>query len=137
MSILVEPARVVTVQLPDLEVDCTLSTVVGDAVYIAGNNLVAPAKADSQATMPAIGVVQQKLTSTTCKVRRLGETTIFSGLTPGANYRVSETVAGAITKDPPPAPGALPVFVYQSVGWGVSSTNFAVDPDPSDRIVVF
>ena len=137
MSILVEPARTITVQVPDLEVDCSSGTVVGDAVYIAGSNLVQPAKANAQATMPAIGLVVSKVSSTHCFVRRLAETTVFSGLIPGDSYRISEITAGAITNVAPPAPGFIPVFVYQSIGWAVSSTNFAIDPDPSDRVIVY
>ncbi len=87
--------------------------------------------------MPAIGLVSQKLTSTRCLVRRLAEITVFTGLTAGASYRVSETIAGAITKDAPPPEGLYPVFVYQSIGWAVSSTVLAIDPDPSDRLVVY
>lgn len=137
MAILIAPAGPIIVAMIDLEVDCSSDTIVGDAVYVSGNDLVAPAKADSLMTMPALGIVVRKTSSTHCFVRRLAETTVFSGLTPGASYRISELIAGSITSDAPPAPGILPVFVYQSIGWAVSPTNFAIDPDPSDRVVVY
>lgn len=137
MSILIAPAGPIVVTMIDLEIDCSSGTIVGDAVYISGSDLVAPAKADSLTTMPALGIVVRKTSLTHCFVRRLAETTIFSGLTPGASYRISEVIAGAITSAAPPAPGSLPLFVYQSIGWAVSPTNLAIDPDPSDRVVVY
>jgi len=137
MSILIEPAGGSVIARLDLEADCSLATVVGDAVYITGSSSVAPAMADSKLTMPAIGIVVEKLTSTSCKVRRFGEATVFAGLVAGATYRVSELVPGAITLNPAPLPGILPIFVYQSMGFGVNGSTLAIDPDPSDRVIVY
>lgn len=129
MSILVEPARIVTVTLPDLiaDYDTGNPVVVGDAVYVESNNLVAPARADSLLTIGAgaIGIVVEivSLAPPICKVRRLGEAEVFSGLTPGATYWVSASVAGAITVTPPGFPSIL-----NEIGIAITPKKLAIEP---------
>ena len=97
MSILVEPARIITVTLPDLIADYSLSNpVVVEIVSFA----------------PPI-----------CKVRRLGEVEVFSGLTPGATYWVSAAVAGAITAIPPGFPSIL-----NEIGIAITPKKLAIEP---------
>jgi hypothetical protein len=85
--------------------------VLHDLVYITGNNTVDKANATSIATVPAIGFVTLKPTTTSCLLTYYGEVAGFAGLIPGAIYYLSTTV-GLMTTTAPSASGD----VVQKVG---------------------
>lgn len=88
-----------------LEAFCFASDVVGRAVYIMGNKVgdkyqVTTVDIDNIITVPAIGIILEKLTSTTCIVQTGGIIRdIYTGLTPqkplfiGTDGMLTHTVA--------------------------------------------
>lgn len=84
---------------------CPSGVAVRDAVYISAANTVDSARANSASTLPVVGVVVSKPTSTTAVVRMSGEVDGFSALTPNATYFLSASVAGAITATAPTTHG--------------------------------
>ena len=99
--------------------DCAPAVAIGQAVYMSGANTVAPALANSITTMPAIGVVVAKPSTTRCTVMRDTEVSGFTGLTPGQNIYVSEVTAGLLTNTIPILIGAR----RQIMGVASSSTT--------------
>lgn len=84
--------------------DCTETVQVGDLVYQSDANKVDQADASSSDTMPGIGFVFEKPTSTTCLVSATGEISGFTDLEPALLYYGS-TTPGKIqphTDSPPP-----------------------------------
>ena len=61
--------------------NCSVSVQLLDAVFIDAADSVDRANSSSISTMPVIGIVTEKPTSTTCKVQRNGAIAGFSGLT--------------------------------------------------------
>ena len=105
------------------EFTCTATEAVGDAVYVSAANTVTQAVCDSATTMPAIGIIQAKPSSTTCYVCFSGIVDGFTGLTPGAIYYVDET-AGGITATKPT--DTDPAYLNQVVGVAISTTELLV-----------
>ena len=99
--------------------NCPSTVSVNDAVYSNGSNSVDRAKADSISTMPALGFVLSKPTSTTAVIQYYGEIGGFIGLTPGVTYYVSDSVIGGITSTVPVAIGST----VQKVGFAKNSTT--------------
>jgi len=83
---------------------CPAATAVGDLVYISANDTVARANATSTATMPIVGFVYVKPTSTTCGIKQEGEIGGFSSLTAGTQYFVANS-DGGITSTAPSGSG--------------------------------
>lgn len=109
--------------------DCPVTVAVGQAVYISGDNFVAPASAEAGPgqTPDAIGIVVSKPSSDTCKVLGKGlSPPIFSGLVTGTTYYVSGVTAGAITNTPPTITEGAKV---QEVGQAASPTKLFIDVD--------
>lgn len=80
---------------PTFDADCPSGAAVGDAVYITGAKVggvaqVATVDITSVSTMPAVGVITAKPTSTECTVQYGGEVAIYSGLTPGKVYMIDQ-----------------------------------------------
>jgi len=100
---------------------CTLGEAVRDVVYEAGSNLAREANANSSATMPAIGIIVQKPTGTSCIIARSGEVDGFSGLSVGSQYFV-DTTSGQITSTPPIGSNRI----VQRVGYAKTSTILMV-----------
>ncbi len=111
-------------QLNKVEISCRKGTsgtlVVGTVVYVSDYNTgfdhaeVEAAKADSQSTLPVVGVINVQCTdSVTGKLLVLGvlHDLDTSGLTAGSPIYISHTVAGAIVDSPPPGP-----YVVQPIG---------------------
>jgi hypothetical protein len=97
---------------------------VRDAVYeSAGVDTVDRANASSTATMPVIGFVIDKPTTTTCTVQFIGPIPGFSGLTTDAQYYM-DTTNGGITTTPPSGIGSGKVI--QKVGIAKSTTLLEV-----------
>jgi hypothetical protein len=104
------------------EYTCAADIAVGDVVYVSAASTVALADGNDSAKRPALGVVVYKKTSaaTTCKVAFMGEVDVFTGLTAGATYYLSNT-AGDITATAP-TPNA------QAVGVAKSATTLVLLP---------
>lgn len=95
---------------------CDSGVAVRDVVYLDGSGVAQKADASSISTAPAVGLVLDKPTSTSCNVMTYGLMTGFTGLTVGQLY-MSET-AGAVTSTAPAGAGR----VFQPVGRAVSTT---------------
>jgi hypothetical protein len=95
---------------------CDSGVAVRDVVYLDGSGVAQKADASSISTAPAVGLVLDKPTSTSCNVMAYGLMTGFSGLTIGQLY-MSET-AGSVTSTAPAGAGR----VFQPVGRAVSAT---------------
>lgn len=106
---------------------CSASEAVGDPVYHTGSvsgglAVVALSDRTDPAKLPAVGIVEVKPTSTTCKVRNDGPTTsIYTGLTPGSHYFVSDA-AGVSTVIPASGTGEF----VQHLGTALTSTELLV-----------
>lgn len=104
---------------------CPSAVSVGDAVYISGSNSVDKADANDVSTFPVIGFVSQKPTTTQATtqaiLRYFGELDVFSGLSPGVTYYLSET-PGQISSVAPTAGGS----VVQRVGFPRSATTLVI-----------
>lgn len=102
--------------------DCPSTVAVRDVVYLSGAGTVDKARADSAATMPAIGVVLSKPSSTTCVVKAMDSVDGFTGLTADTLQYVSPTTAGALTETAPTTAGQL----VQQVGFSRNTTTLVV-----------
>jgi hypothetical protein len=105
---------------------CPSGLAVGDAVQITGADAVDEADASVPADRPVIGFVQAKPTATTCILHYYGDLGVFSGLTVGATYYLSDTTPGAITTTAPTTVGSI----VQEVGFARNSTTLVVFIDP-------
>jgi len=109
----------------DIEVACLSSDDVGDLVYVSdeldGSGRWRVTKADcfDEAKMPAVGIVIEKITSTTGVMRRVGEIDSFTGLDVTKYYYVGAD--GALQEGPPSAPSGQ-IAVAQRIG-------IPIDPD--------
>lgn len=104
----------------DAAATCPTSVAVGNVVYVVSAGAVDKADNSSAATMPAVGFVSTKPTTTTCTVRSIGKITL-SGLTAGATYHVG--TAGAITATVPSS------GLDQRVGIAISATDLLIKMD--------
>jgi hypothetical protein len=101
---------------------CTVTEQVGDAVFENVSNSVRQANASSPATMPVIGIIIQKLSSTSCIIARSGEVTLPGPLVVGQEYYASPTVPGQLTTAVPTASGQ----VAQYVGYAKNTTTLVI-----------
>lgn len=102
---------------------CTAGEAVGDLVYISGAKIGADyqiRKADVTdfTKMPAVAVIIQKISSTRAVIQFQGEVSLYSGLTPGRIYWVSDS--GVPTTTPPSVTSGQRKYL-QSVGVAVDS----------------
>ena len=114
--------------IPRIEVledlwNCPAGVAVLDTVYQTGIDSVDQAKADTTATMPAVGIVISKPIATTCIISRSGIVPGFVGLTADTYYYVSDTTAGGITVTPPNTSN----HVVQQVGYAKTTTDLVVE----------
>lgn len=87
-------------------VTCSAAVTVGDTVYINGSGVAIKAQANAISTSNVVGVVTAKASSTSCTLQTCGYTgSIFSGLTPGATYFLSNSSSGALTTSFPTSSG--------------------------------
>ena len=90
-----------------------------DAVYLSAADTVMKAKANSAATMPAIGVaLSAVLSGNPIEVQIKGLITGMTGLTAKAKYYVSEATAGLLTATAPTGSGEF----VQHIGIAKSTT---------------
>lgn len=107
-----------------LEFSCLSTVAVGDVVGISASGTVS--KVTASGSTHAIGVVQEKPSSTVAKVLVSGlSTAIFSGLTPGAEYYLS--AAGALTTT---APSGLSGTFVQKLGVAAETDRLLVSIGP-------
>lgn len=104
------------------EANCTAAESAYDIVYISGSGEVRQADASDVSTGRAVGFIESKSSTTDCIVSMSGALVGFSGLTPGANYFLSET-PGQITTTAPTASGTLVV----PVGKALSETTLIIN----------
>lgn len=88
---------------------------VGQVVYLNGSTY-APARADVAATAEVAGMVSRVIDASTFELTICGEVSGLSSLTPGENYFLSASSAGAITATEPTVVGqiSLPVGIASS-----------------------
>jgi hypothetical protein len=101
---------------------------IGDVLYNNGT-LYAKAKADDSATSNALGVVVLVTDANNFVLQGGGFADVFSGLTPGTQYYLSPTVAGAATSTRPSTPDAVvPIYASHS-----STVAFIASEEVSDE----
>lgn len=90
---------------------CDSSVYVGAIVRVSGG-VILNAQANNSTNSRAIGICVSKSDATTCNVLTTGYTSsILSGLSSGANYFLSSTVAGALTTTAPTAAGEVHILI--------------------------
>lgn len=107
------------------EANCLASDAINQFVRVVGNTLGVPnvTRADptDASKMPAVGVIVQKPTTTTCLVQVSGQILSFSPITAGTWYYV-----GAASS-PVSAPPALPA-IQQIIGVGLDTSRLLLRP---------
>lgn len=106
---------------------CTPAESIGDAVYVSGPGMVAQARANTILTTYVVGIIIAKPSATTCTVQVSDTFGIYSGLTPGVTYFLSDTTPGAITATAPTTTGTL----VERVGVAIDSSTIVIMPDPT------
>ena len=104
---------------------CAVGVIPGDAVYVSAANTVAKASAIGPSTLPAIGIVLSKPTTTTCKLITDGSIDGYTGLTPGATYYVSDTPGQIST-----TPGTN----EQEVGVAYNTTTLIIEMQEIEKV---
>lgn len=116
--------------------DCPSALSVEDIVYITGPEVSGIAQVDivditNVNTMPAIGIITEKTSSTRCKVVLVGEITTTSTLTPGKRYFVGATGTLSSTI---PAPGVGAIAFAQPVGYALAVNRLIFNPESTPII---
>jgi hypothetical protein len=102
----------------------------GDFVYITSGSLIARASA-AVAGNAAMGfVLAASLSGAAATIYFEGRNTALSGLTPGARYYLSDSVAGGLTTAPVTGTGKM----HQFLGYAISATELDFEPD--DAIIL-
>lgn len=110
------------IDVTTVTLNCISSLAIGDIVYVSSANTVA--KTTALGPKPAVGVVQEKPTTTTATVVISGRTLpMFSGLTPGSDYFLS--TLGTLTTVKPNVPGSFAQFI----GTAQNATTLLVNVD--------
>lgn len=115
------------------QADCLATDAVGNWVYITGDDVsgifqVTKVDVTDKSTLPAIGVIVEKTTSTRCRVQTYGEVTGLGTLTPGSRYFIG-TDSNISTSLP--TPPALGTATMQVVGVAISAEILLVLPGQS------
>lgn len=92
---------------------CSASLSVGQIVYVSGSNTVDLADNTNINTVPCIGMIISKPTSTSCTIKNTGEVTNLTGIIPGQKYYVGS--GGAITDTPPTTTNTITQIVCVGV----------------------
>lgn len=119
---------------------CSAGNAVGDCVYVSGPEVggtaqVAKADPSTIAKMPAVGVIVDKTTPTTCTVQRLGRVDLTGGafsFTPGNRLFVG--LSGAVTDTAPLATASPSGHVYIQP-LGVATAAGILEFNPSMSII--
>jgi hypothetical protein len=113
-------------------VTCEPSVEVDDLVCLSSTNVASKALADSESTMPAVGIVIRKISSTVCIINQYKLESNLSGLTPKQRFFVSTTDAGKMqTNVPQPNTG----HILQCVAEAKSSTERLITIDATNYVV--
>ncbi len=110
-------------QYPSSEYKVTAGEDVGarKGIYISGSNEIKLARADSENTLPCVGFTESTAASGANAIIWTNDLLDgFSGLTPGAEYYLSQTNAGEITTTKPTTSGII-------VSVGVAKTDTELD----------
>jgi len=114
---------------------CLSSDAVGNCVYITGpasGDVYQVSTADplnGALKMPAMGIIIEKPTPTTCRVQASGEMIgVVSGLTPG---KVVFVYSDGTLNHLPVMPGVGELAYIQSMGIAISTDRVLVNPDYS------
>jgi len=103
--------------------NCDASVYVGAAVYLGVGDIAFNAIADDISTSLVFGFTISKPTATTCRVRVAGITeNIFSGITEGSQYFLSDNVAGEISTSIPTTSG----YVIAPLGTALTDQTIAI-----------
>ena len=101
--------------------NCTVVEQAGDVVYVFTLGQVRQAIANDITKSDAIGIIEKKLSNTTCLVRKMGFIRdIYAGLIIG-NYYLSQDIAGEL-QDEVPSSG-----IIKLVGNAISDSELYVD----------
>ena len=103
---------------------CPSLTAIGNIVKSYADGAVDKASANAEATMPVLGIVISKSSTTDCVVQYRGEIPLFAGLLVNTLYYAS-TVPGTITNIAPSGLGK----VIQRVGIAKNPTTLVLDID--------
>lgn len=96
----------------DVNLNCTASELVRDAVYMLSSSEVRRANNSDISTAKVVGFIVSKDTDTTCTVRFAGILSGFTGLEVGKQYFLDSS-DGAITKTPTTSAGSVLVRIGQ------------------------
>lgn len=110
---------------------CNGNVEVGDYVYIRPDGVLDKAQSNSLSTMPAIGKVTKKPTSTECIITDKLIDEDYTGVIPRDNFFISSIEAGELQTDTPVSAS----YVIQQVGYGLSSDKIWVDIDPTNIVI--
>jgi hypothetical protein len=110
---------------------CDGSVEVGDYVYIRPDGVLDRAQSNSLDTMPAIGKVLKKPTSSECIITDKLIDEDYTGIIPRQEFFISSSLAGDIQTSPPVSSN----YVAQLIGYGFSSEKIWIDIDPTNLIV--
>ncbi|MBD3261221.1 MAG: hypothetical protein GF334_05980 [Candidatus Altiarchaeales archaeon] len=102
---------------------CDTGVSVLEFVYFSASGTVDEADSTDTAKIPAIGVVVNKPTTTSCLIAHEGEIEGFAGLTAGSSYYLTST--GGLSSTAPSTPGE----VVQRVGIATSATTLFLTPN--------
>lgn len=122
-----------------VDANCQISDAVKDVVHVSGDEvggIYTVTKVDIAATDAVeaigIGVITEKLTSTTCRVQLNGPLVgVYTGLTPGRRLFVGNL--GQLVEAPPlPSSGAS---LIQKMGYALSSSAVMLAPAEPSRLI--
>jgi hypothetical protein len=115
----------ITVQLVQFDALCPSTVAVGDLVRVVSSGHVDKTDILDIASLPAIGIVTAKATTTNCTVQTHGIVSgLFTGLTPGLLYYVARnSTLGAI-----PVPTSGEILFWQAVGVALTPTSLIFTP---------
>lgn len=124
---------VVSRRRPNLELaQCQVGDGVGATVYITGDRVgqyyqVSTTDPSVRGKMPAVGMIVEKMTDTTCVVQFGGNVEgVYSGLTPGELLFVEDT--GGLDNEMPTPAGGTPRYV-QVVGASLAADVIKLEPN--------
>lgn len=108
---------------------CTAGEAVGDLVYISGPRVgsdytVRKADISDYTKMPAVAIITSKLSATQAVIQFEGETGLYSGLSPGRLYWVSDS--GIPTSTVPPISSGQRKY-HQSIGIATDSDRIRLE----------
>jgi hypothetical protein len=114
---------------PDIvikSVTCDSTVIVGDWVRMDSSGIAIKAIADGLGNSNVIGLVEEKIDSTTCNIRVLGVSLeIFTGLDVTKEYFLSDADAGEMVEQGPSVPTASG-HINLKLGQPFSTTRFLV-----------